>query len=92
MYIRLSLLALATTLFIFSPYSLAADKKTGVTTDDKGESIIRKQSLAAHMGLTASDVAFGEPRNFRSHGTQEVQLEPLSADLEDAAPTEMPGE
>lgn len=91
MLFRLGLLSLTAMLFTLSPYTLAAEKKTGVTTEEKGESIVKRHDFATAMGFSDADVSFGEPRNFRSHGTQEVQLEPMAAELEDAAPTEFPG-
>jgi len=44
---------------------------------DQPENIIRKQSLAVHLGLTPADVIFGVPRTFRSEPLNTFQLEPL---------------
>lgn len=85
MAIRIALLA---AVFYFTPKTFATNYKIappeGAATEseewsegDEPEPIVKHASLAAFMGMTPQNVIFGQPRNFRTEGLNNIQLEPL---------------
>ena len=74
MYIRC--LALAAVICLI-PSTSIADTDTDIAANEP-ETITRRADLAVYLGLSANDVVFGEPRNFRSESMNNFPLEPLN--------------
>lgn len=71
-------------LVYFAPQVLAESdyaeeaNDTVMETDGAPELIKNRQSFASFMGMTAKEVSFGEPRNFRAESLNNLQLDPLN--------------
>ena len=77
MYLRLILLAAI--VYFASPKALAQEiESASIESSSEPEPITKKQSLAAHLGFTDQDVAFGQPRNFRAESLNNFGLDPIT--------------
>ncbi len=68
--------------YFASPIALAAEPEAASKNEAQPEDVQIRKDLAAQLGLTAHEVVFGKPRNFRSESLNSLGLDPISDEAE----------